>query len=424
MAISLKDNATFAGRFTAADTNYPYGSSKDETSPGAGDGTQYLKIRSDDIFGFQQSLLDEAGIVPSGNAETAPISQYKEAIRTITNMRTVTHNMASDANYTLSAIQNTFRYVIITDTGVALSATRDIIVDAMQKHFIAKNETLQTLTFIISGVGVDVLAGDTVDLYNDGTDIIENLGQLSGSTNIIRNWNFDINDREYISGTPIAGTNKYTLDGWRVIGSGQSLAFSKTAGKVTITAPAGGVEQPIEGALLQSGNYKVSWEGTGTLTVDGTPRTKGEIFAITGGTNVSVKLFNGTVANFRIDSTFGPVDDRLILCKRYLPYRSETGGTATRHGVGQATTTINANIVIPTQVEARINPATVTFNGNLVLLNGASAIAVTSMATTGGTSNKKVVNINCAAVGLTAGAVYILSNNADATAFIEIPTEL
>ena len=171
MAISLKDNATFAGRFTAADADYPYGSSKDETSPGAGDGTQYLKIRSDDILGMQQSLLDEAGITPSGDADTVPDSQYKESIRTIINMRTTTHDMASDANYTLTDAQNRKRRVIITDTGVNLTTGRDIVVDDMEKRFIAVNETLQTLTFIIAGVGVDVAAGTTVELYNDGIDI-------------------------------------------------------------------------------------------------------------------------------------------------------------------------------------------------------------------------------------------------------------
>lgn len=80
MALNPSTNATMAGRITAADGDYPYGSSKDETAPAAGDGTPYFKARADDIFGFQQALLALASIVPSGNAETVNDSEYTKAI--------------------------------------------------------------------------------------------------------------------------------------------------------------------------------------------------------------------------------------------------------------------------------------------------------------------------------------------------------
>ena len=85
MAINLSSNPTTSGRITAASADYPYGSSKDETSPGAGDGTPYFKARADDIFGYQQWLLKKAGIVPSGTADTALVSQYGEAMLAIIN---------------------------------------------------------------------------------------------------------------------------------------------------------------------------------------------------------------------------------------------------------------------------------------------------------------------------------------------------
>lgn len=66
--------------FTPADANYPYGSGKDETAPGSNDGSEYKKIRADDIFGMQQAILRAAGLVPSGNAETVVNSQFMEAL--------------------------------------------------------------------------------------------------------------------------------------------------------------------------------------------------------------------------------------------------------------------------------------------------------------------------------------------------------
>lgn len=183
MAINPSTNGTMSGRITAADANYPYGSSKDETSPGAGDGTPYFKARADDIFGFQQSLLDEASIVPSGNADNKGTSQYKEAIRTITNMRTTTHDMASDANYTLTDAQNRKRRIIITDTGVLLTTGRDIIIGVLERNFIFVNSTLQVLTVKnATGTGIAVLPGAEVPLYNDGTNVVGALGDWAGVT--------------------------------------------------------------------------------------------------------------------------------------------------------------------------------------------------------------------------------------------------
>lgn len=80
MAINPNTNATMAGRITAPNSAYPYGSSKDESAPGAGDGTPYFKARADDIFGLQQALLRASGIVPTGNADTALASQYLQAL--------------------------------------------------------------------------------------------------------------------------------------------------------------------------------------------------------------------------------------------------------------------------------------------------------------------------------------------------------
>jgi hypothetical protein len=87
MALNYSTNPTFSGRITAADANYPYGSSKDETSPGANDGMPHIKQRADDLLGFMQALLKQATpeIVPSGSADTAVASQYVDAIRSIIN---------------------------------------------------------------------------------------------------------------------------------------------------------------------------------------------------------------------------------------------------------------------------------------------------------------------------------------------------
>lgn len=85
-----------------------------------------------------------------------------------------THDMASDANYTLTSAQNIYGRYIITDTGVVLTAGRNIIVDDSERDFFAQNDTAQTLTFKTSaGTGIAVLAGNTRLLLCDGTNVID-----------------------------------------------------------------------------------------------------------------------------------------------------------------------------------------------------------------------------------------------------------
>lgn len=114
MALNISTNPNFTGRFTAADANYPYGSSKDESSPGANDGTPYIKQRADDLFGFMQALLSQGSVVPSGNADTALVSDYVDAIRNIIN--------SEDAD-TLDGQEGTYYLARANHTGTQASST-------------------------------------------------------------------------------------------------------------------------------------------------------------------------------------------------------------------------------------------------------------------------------------------------------------
>lgn len=95
--MAINPNVEYAGRVTAPNADYPYASSKNETSPGAGDGTPYELARANDIFGFQQAILSEAGIVPSGNADTALLSEYLNGLKTILRSNSINGLMISNA---------------------------------------------------------------------------------------------------------------------------------------------------------------------------------------------------------------------------------------------------------------------------------------------------------------------------------------
>lgn len=86
---------------------------------------------------------------------------------------TTTINVASDADITLTAAQNQYGRFVITDTGVLLTTTRNVIVGAAQKRFLVQNNTARSLVFKTSaGTGITVLASGKADLYCDGTNVL------------------------------------------------------------------------------------------------------------------------------------------------------------------------------------------------------------------------------------------------------------
>jgi hypothetical protein len=84
MAISPKD--VYTGKVNGASSNYPYGSAKNITVAGDNTGTPLDKDWLNDVWGFLQYWLVDAGVAPSGNPETVLASQYATAIKSrITN---------------------------------------------------------------------------------------------------------------------------------------------------------------------------------------------------------------------------------------------------------------------------------------------------------------------------------------------------
>ena len=106
--INLATDPELTGRITAADADNPYGSIKNETAPGANDGTQLIKRRSDNIFAFMYAAMLAAGIVPDGDVETATSSQVLTALHTLyrgsvavnlNNMQKIAAALNNDPNY-------------------------------------------------------------------------------------------------------------------------------------------------------------------------------------------------------------------------------------------------------------------------------------------------------------------------------------
>jgi hypothetical protein len=222
---------------------------------------------------------------------------------------------------------------------------------------------------------------------------VENLngGPLAGFRNVIINGNPTINQRGYVSGAATSGANQYTLDRWRVVTSGQNISFTDSANVRTVTAPAGGCEQVVEGASILSGTYTLNWTGTATATVDGTAVAKGGNVTLTGGTNATVRFSSGTFSLVQLEpgpvaTPFEqrPIGTELALCQRY--FESGVGNIAGYNSASAA----NANAVyfkatkrvVPTLTYAVGNATSVAvFDIRNAAVSGAEWFAETSSLT-------------------------------------------
>lgn len=147
--------------------------------------------------------------------------------------------------------------------------------------------------------------------------------------NLLVNAQGTINQRGYVFGTATGGLNQSTIDRWRIKATGQALTSSGSGSFNVLTVPAGGLEQIVEGSSIGAATAVINWVGSATCQIDGVPKTKGQVLALTPGTNCSVAFFGGTVSLPQLELgtvpsafQFRPIGIELALCRRF--YRTGT----------------------------------------------------------------------------------------------------
>lgn len=107
----------FSPRVNPADANYPFGSIKDNSSPGANDGTPLAAVWGNDFEGFRQAAMTEAGITPSGLPDTAQDSQLLDAVKAVTRDAGLRQSVIETMRYIQSGEQPTFDAALATAIG-------------------------------------------------------------------------------------------------------------------------------------------------------------------------------------------------------------------------------------------------------------------------------------------------------------------
>lgn len=164
-------------------------------------------------------------------------------------------------------------------------------------------------------------------------------GQL-GYKNRIRNGNFPINQRA-VSGTVTVASGVYGHDGWKGGASGCTYTFTTSGLDTTINISAGSLQQVVEGAYIEGGNYAMSWSGTAQGKIGaGSYGATGTTGTGTAGSNLTIEFNTGTMTKVQLEagtnvSAFErrPITLEQAICQRYyqqvyagLLFLASTGG--------------------------------------------------------------------------------------------------
>lgn len=175
----------------------------------------------------------------------------------------------------------------------------------------------------------------------------------AGTGNILINGAFEINQRNYTSGSTI-GVGNYSFDRWKSTHSGTTLTFTSAPQGQQVTINSGGsIEQVVERENLPAGTYTLSWTGTAigrvyntgatppsyaaspiTLTLDGLANVEVELHAQSGTATLSnVQLEAGSTATpFRRSAS--TIAGELVACQRYF---QRLNGSWSSYGVSGST---------------------------------------------------------------------------------------
>lgn len=122
--MAIHPNNTFPTKTNAPDANYPLGSARDVTTPGDGTGTPWIQDIVNDIFGWQQELLDKSGIsvIGAGTPDRVGASDYYNAGRLTSGYPGTIVPLAINADPATLGL----RVLILDGSGVLVTAYGDL----------------------------------------------------------------------------------------------------------------------------------------------------------------------------------------------------------------------------------------------------------------------------------------------------------
>ena len=263
------------------------------------------------------------------------------------------------------------------------------------------------------------------------------LGDLMPGRNRVLNGNFRVNQRGYVSGASM-DAGSFCFDRWKAGAPGTTVTFTPASSGQAVFLNSGSIAQVVELANVEPGTYILSWRGsaTGRAYNSGAEPPAYSVSPITvdidGIADVVIEFSNGRVEMVQLERGMVAtpfermsLGAALVLCKRYFQRLGAATGTAVREpiGIGAATTSKSAVVVIPLPVEMRTTPTLRSTNPSTLRVIDANVVIHPTAVRLGRSSPKNLRLSVSVASGLTAGhSIFI--DTGDHNAVLDLSAEL
>lgn len=312
--MAINPESQYPGKIAPSTAAYPYGQARNITVPGDGTGTPWEAALVNDLFGFQQALLSDTGIVPSGTPDSATVSQYMRAglkffgasCTTYAAMKAIKQDRVSDGVGVYTAFRS-----VIGDNGGGLfvfssaNLSAQVTADTLEGIYVAPDFDGTGA----SGAWVRMYVGarhiDWYGLAADGTDetaalqeVVSAGGKLEGTRGKLY----------YVTSSISVPSNSYLYGGWGIEADGFHTGFnldgvSNVQIKDLDVQPVAGQKGFDFGFLIQNGcsaihiyENRITDIGSDPAS-GGTEAGHGIILASSGPINTDIHIYRNRISN-------------------------------------------------------------------------------------------------------------------------------
>ena len=195
--MAIKIDETFPPlRYVPSSAEYPYGAIKPSTSPNLKDGSPLLAEAENDWQGFSDALLASVSLTPSGDPDTALVSQRLEAINTLISNAVLNVRELFDINPVAggATLEVSKKYLLLDDSAnYTLPDTTGLLDGDFVRLYRVGGFTVNPI------IDVDGTNSETISFYNPsngsllaGPDTSARIKVFTPITLILRNGNWEV----------------------------------------------------------------------------------------------------------------------------------------------------------------------------------------------------------------------------------------
>jgi hypothetical protein len=194
-------------------------------------------------------------------------------------------------------------------------------------------------------------------------------GTVTG-VNYADNGGFSVNQRGYTSGAALTA-GIYGFDRWKAGAGGCTLTFTASPPSTVVTITAGTLQQVVEGASIQGGNYVLSWTGTaqGRVGAGAYAASPVAVTGIVAGVNTTIEFNAGALSRVKFEAGTAatpwfanPAGVEISNCQRFYAV-----GQIVSQGYGLAGMGVAVPFSLPVTMRSNpaVTPGTPSSNANL-----------------------------------------------------------